>query len=166
MCTRSTPRPGVKFGSERRTNRCPPRGRLPTARFTSAVTNGKFYAFNAQTGAVKWKFATDGERRFEAKGLHGMQPKNQTIADAFDLFLSSSVIASGVVYFGSGDGTFMRSIRPPASCVGNSKPAMFCTPRPHSQMAFCFSEVGIVIFMPWTLRQEKRNGVSMEAKTR
>ncbi|MFL6598494.1 MAG: hypothetical protein ACJ8KF_11130 [Chthoniobacterales bacterium] len=33
---------------------------MPTARFTSAVTNGKFYAFNAQTGAVKWKFATDG----------------------------------------------------------------------------------------------------------
>src|SRR5438874_8855791 len=103
MCTRSMPRPGVKFGSERRTDRCPPRRRLPTARFTSAVTNGKFYAFNAQTGAVKWKFATDGERRFEAKGLHGMQPKNQTIADPFDLFLSSPVIASGVVYFG-GDG--------------------------------------------------------------
>ncbi|MFL6598493.1 MAG: PQQ-binding-like beta-propeller repeat protein [Chthoniobacterales bacterium] len=32
-----------------------------------------------------------------------MQPKNQTIADPFDLFLSSPVIASGVVYFG-GDG--------------------------------------------------------------
>ena len=55
MCTRSMPRPGVKFGSERRTDRCPPRRRLPTARFTSVVTNGKFYAFNAQTGAVKWK---------------------------------------------------------------------------------------------------------------
>jgi hypothetical protein len=48
--------------------------------------DGKFYAFNAQTGAVKWKFATEGERRFEAKGLHGMQPKNQTIADPFDIF--------------------------------------------------------------------------------
>ena len=66
--------------------------------------DGKFYAFNAQTGAVKWKFATNGERRFEAKGLHGMQPKNQTIADAFDIFLSSPVVANGVVYFGSGDG--------------------------------------------------------------
>src|SRR5438045_2471531 len=52
--------------------------------------------------------------------------------------------------------TFMRSIRPPAGCVGNSKPAMFCTPRPRSKMAFCFLEVGIVISMPWTLRQEKR----------
>ena len=66
--------------------------------------DGKFYAFNAQTGALKWKFATDGERRFEAKGLHGMQPKNQTIADPFDIFLSSPVVANGVVYFGSGDG--------------------------------------------------------------
>jgi outer membrane protein assembly factor BamB len=66
--------------------------------------DGKFYALNAQTGAVKWKFATGGERRFEAKGLHGMQPKNQTIADAFDVFLSSPVVANGAVYFGSGDG--------------------------------------------------------------
>src|SRR6478752_4085221 len=66
--------------------------------------DGKFYAFNAQTGALKWKFATDGERRFEAKGLHGMQPKDQTIADPFDIFLSSPVVANGSVYFGSGDG--------------------------------------------------------------
>ena len=66
--------------------------------------DGKFYALDAHTGALKWKFATDGERRFEAKGLHGMQPKNQTIADAFDIFLSSPVIAQDTVYFGSGDG--------------------------------------------------------------
>jgi len=66
--------------------------------------DGKFYAFDAQTGALKWKFATGGERRFEAKGLHGMQPKDQTIADPFDTFLSSPVVANGTVYFGSGDG--------------------------------------------------------------
>jgi outer membrane protein assembly factor BamB len=66
--------------------------------------DGKFYALNAQTGAIKWKFATGGERRFEAKGIHGLEPKNQTIADQFDVFLSSPVIAQGVVYFGSGDG--------------------------------------------------------------
>jgi outer membrane protein assembly factor BamB len=66
--------------------------------------DGKFYALNAQTGAAKWKFATDGERRFEAKGLHGLQPRNQTIADPFDVFLSSPVVANGAVYFGSGDG--------------------------------------------------------------
>jgi eukaryotic-like serine/threonine-protein kinase len=66
--------------------------------------DGKFYAFDAHTGALKWKFKTEGERRFEAKGLHGLQPKNQTIADPFDVFLSSPVVAQGTVYFGSGDG--------------------------------------------------------------
>jgi outer membrane protein assembly factor BamB len=66
--------------------------------------DGKFYALNAQTGAIKWKFATEGERRFEAKGIHGLQPKNQTIADQYDIFLSSPVGVQGAVYFGSGDG--------------------------------------------------------------
>jgi outer membrane protein assembly factor BamB len=66
--------------------------------------DGNFYALNAETGTLKWKFATEGERRFEAKGLHGMQPKNQTIADPFDIYLSSPVVADGIVYFGSGDG--------------------------------------------------------------
>ena len=66
--------------------------------------DGNFYALDASTGELKWKFATEGERRFEAKGLHGMQPKNQTIADPFDIFLSSPVVTNGLVYFGSGDG--------------------------------------------------------------
>jgi outer membrane protein assembly factor BamB len=66
--------------------------------------DGRFYALDARTGATRWRFATGGERRFEAKGLHGMQPKNQTIADPFDVFLSSPVVAEGAVYFGSGDG--------------------------------------------------------------
>ena len=66
--------------------------------------DGKFYALDARTGATRWKFATEGERRFEAKGLHGMQPKNQTMADPFDVFLSSPALAGGAVYFGSGDG--------------------------------------------------------------
>lgn len=66
--------------------------------------DGKFYALNAKTGVPRWKFTTGGERRFEARGLHGMQPRNQTIADAFDIYLSSPVVAQGAVYFGSGDG--------------------------------------------------------------
>lgn len=66
--------------------------------------DGKFYALDTKTGNVKWKFATEGERRFEAKGLHGMQPKMQTIADPFDIYLSSPVVTEGSVYFGSGDG--------------------------------------------------------------
>ncbi len=66
--------------------------------------DGKFYALDAKTGAVRWKFVTGGERRFEARGLHGMKPANQTIPDPFDVFLSSPVLANGVVFFGSGDG--------------------------------------------------------------
>jgi outer membrane protein assembly factor BamB len=66
--------------------------------------DGKLYALNSRTGAVRWKFVTSGERRFEAKGLNGLQPKNQTVADPFDVFLSSPVVVQGVVYFGSGDG--------------------------------------------------------------
>lgn len=70
-----------------------------------ASYDGKLYALDARTGAMRWKFATGGERRFEAKGLHGLQPKNQTIADPFDVYLSSPVVAEGAVYFGSGDGS-------------------------------------------------------------
>lgn len=66
--------------------------------------DGRFYALNARSGAVRWKFTTGGERRFEAKGLHGMTPKTQTFFDPFDVFLSSPVVAEGRVYFGSGDG--------------------------------------------------------------
>lgn len=66
--------------------------------------DGKFYAFDAATGAMQWRFATEGERRFEAKGLHGWQPKTQTFSDAFDVYLSSPVVADGAVFFGSGDG--------------------------------------------------------------
>lgn len=69
-----------------------------------ASYDGKFYALNSKTGAVRWKFATGGERRFEARGLHGMKPASQTIADPYDIYLSSAVLASGVIYFGSGDG--------------------------------------------------------------
>ena len=37
-----------------------------------------------------------------------MQPKNQTIADPFDIFLSSPVVIDSAVYFGSGDGHVYR----------------------------------------------------------
>ena len=70
----------------------------------AASYDGKLHAIDAKTGQSRWKFETGGERRFEAKNLHGMLPKNQTIADAFDVFLSSPVVAAGAVYFGSGDG--------------------------------------------------------------
>jgi outer membrane protein assembly factor BamB len=55
------------------------------------------------SGTQKWRFATKGERRFTAPGIHGAIPRTEMMADPFDVFLSSPAIANGVVYFGSGD---------------------------------------------------------------
>jgi outer membrane protein assembly factor BamB len=66
--------------------------------------DGRLYALDARTGGRRWAFRTQGERAFEAKGLHGMQPASQTFFDPYDVFLSSPAVAGGVVYFGSGDG--------------------------------------------------------------
>jgi outer membrane protein assembly factor BamB len=64
----------------------------------------RLYAVDESSGKLRWKFTTRGERRFEAKGLNGMQPFTQTFADPFDVYLSSPVVGEGAVYFGSGDG--------------------------------------------------------------
>lgn len=62
-----------------------------------------FYAVDAATGQLKWKFKTTGERRFAATHLHGAEPAAETMPDPFDFYLSSPVVSSGSVYFGSGD---------------------------------------------------------------
>ena len=70
-----------------------------------ASTDGVFYALAADTGAVKWRFSTErGERRFEARGIHGSRPRGQNAADPFDIFTSSPAVFENRVYFGSGDG--------------------------------------------------------------
>jgi outer membrane protein assembly factor BamB len=66
--------------------------------------DGYAYAIDAGKGTLRWKFKTGGERRFEAKMLHGNQPANQTFWDPWDMFLSSPVFGQGAVFFGSGDG--------------------------------------------------------------
>ena len=48
-------------------------------------------------------FATEYEREFEAKNLHGY-PSAAQIPDAWDIWISSPAVVSGKVYFGSGDG--------------------------------------------------------------
>ncbi len=65
---------------------------------------GALVALDAATGEVKWVFATEFERKFEAKNLHGLLSAAQTVPDAWDVFTSSPAVANGKVYFGSGDG--------------------------------------------------------------
>lgn len=67
--------------------------------------DGGFYALDAAMGKLRWKFQTGGERRFEAKHLHGVQPLAETMPDPFDCYLSSPVVWNATVYFGSGDGS-------------------------------------------------------------
>jgi outer membrane protein assembly factor BamB len=66
--------------------------------------DGYLYAIDAAKGTLRWKFQSGGERRFEAKGLHGLQPAGQTFWDPWDVFQSSPVIGQGAVFFGGGDG--------------------------------------------------------------
>jgi len=73
-----------------------------TIYFVSSV--GALVAIDGATGKPKWVFATEYEKKFEAKGLHGYPSAAQTIPDAWDLFTSSPAVASGKVFFGSGDG--------------------------------------------------------------
>jgi outer membrane protein assembly factor BamB len=73
-----------------------------TVFFTSR--DGLFYAVDVSTGKDKWTFKTEGERRFTAPGIHGANPRTETMPDPYDVFLSSPAVTGGVVYFGSGDG--------------------------------------------------------------
>lgn len=66
--------------------------------------DGRLHTLDATSGAPLWTFRTQGERRFEARGLHGTQPRTQTIADPYDVYLSSPAVADGMVYVGSSDG--------------------------------------------------------------
>lgn len=66
--------------------------------------DSNLYALDAASGALVWKFATAGERRFSGRHLHGAEPAAEVMPDPFDVFLSSPVVSTGVVYIGSGDG--------------------------------------------------------------
>jgi outer membrane protein assembly factor BamB len=66
--------------------------------------DGNFYALDAASGKPLWKFATQGERRFAGRHLHGAQPASEVMPDPFDVFLSSPTVAADLVYFGGGDG--------------------------------------------------------------
>src|SRR5215468_408077 len=65
--------------------------------------DGYFYAVDL-SGKEKWKFQTNGERRYAGKHLHGAEPAAEMMPDPFDVYLSSPNVVDGTVYFGSGDG--------------------------------------------------------------
>jgi outer membrane protein assembly factor BamB len=88
------------------------KSRLPIAS-SPAVAGGTLFfvssagalgAVDVATGKIKWVYATEYERKFEAKNLHGYPSAAQTIPDAWDIWTSSPAVANGKVYFGSGDG--------------------------------------------------------------
>jgi len=65
--------------------------------------DGNAYALDAASGALRWKFATGGESRMNLAGLYGWAPSREVVPDPWDFFLSSPLVADGMVYFGSGD---------------------------------------------------------------
>ena len=67
-------------------------------------SGGALVALDIATGQPKWVYAIEYERRYEARGVHGLPPAAQTIPDAWDVFTSSPAVANGKVFFGAGDG--------------------------------------------------------------
>ncbi|HXI03873.1 MAG TPA: PQQ-binding-like beta-propeller repeat protein [Candidatus Saccharimonadales bacterium] len=65
---------------------------------------GAIAALAVADGKPRWVYATEFERKYEAKGLHGYPYAAQTIPDGWDLFISSPAVSGGRVFFGSGDG--------------------------------------------------------------
>jgi len=128
--------------------------------------DGNFYALEAKSGATRWKFATGGERRFEAKNLHGMLPKNQTIADPFDVFLSSPVVAGGSVFFGSGDGNVYSLDAASGALNWKFETATWCTLRRRSPTGSCTSGAGIAISTRSTPAPAFRSGAFTAARIR
>ncbi len=74
------------------------------AAYTFGSYDGNFYAVDAKSGELRWKFASEGERRFTGRRLHGSDPAGESMPDPFDVYLSSPTIDADTVYVGSGDG--------------------------------------------------------------
>jgi len=68
--------------------------------------DGNLYALDIHTGRQKWYFYGGPEKQFTTYGIHGIQPKNQLMADPWDMYLSSPTVVNNKVLFGSGNGKF------------------------------------------------------------
>ena len=162
--TRLTRKAVVKFGNALPAVRCLAHQRSPMESSTSAVTMGNSTP-RREEWSVKWKFRTDGERRFEAKGLNGFLPKTQTIADPFDIFLSSPVVAQARFTLEVATEMYMRSTSSRGSNAGNSRPAMSFTLHRPLPMAFVFFGSWDSYFYAVDAATGKENGAFTVAKT-
>jgi outer membrane protein assembly factor BamB len=68
--------------------------------------DGNLYALDAKTGQKKWNYSGGPEKQYTNHGIHGLQPKNEMMADPWDMYLSSPAIYKNKVFFGSGNGKF------------------------------------------------------------
>jgi outer membrane protein assembly factor BamB len=68
--------------------------------------DGFVYCLDQESGKEIWKFKTAGEKVFSAPGIHGMPEKDRALDDPWDIFLSSPVVADGMLYIGCGEGMF------------------------------------------------------------
>jgi len=66
--------------------------------------DGSFYALDAASGRLVWRFRTTGERRWRARNLDGMTPRDEIHEDPWDFFQSSPAIVDGALFFGTGEG--------------------------------------------------------------
>ena len=71
----------------------------------------RFYAINTNTGKEIWHFETDGESLRTGKGLNGSTPKDLTMTDTWDFYLSSPVIVDTIAYFGSGANVYAINLK-------------------------------------------------------
>jgi eukaryotic-like serine/threonine-protein kinase len=65
--------------------------------------DGNYYCLASESGREIWRFKTSGERWPGGKGYFGWKPDSLQMDDPWDYFLSSPVVANGIIYFGSGD---------------------------------------------------------------
>lgn len=68
--------------------------------------DGCLYCLEEKTGRELWKFTSAGEKVFSAPGIHGVPEKDRTLDDPWEMYLSSPVVAEGLVFFGTGSGMF------------------------------------------------------------
>ena len=93
-------------------------------------------------------------------------PRTEMMPDPFDVFLSSPVVAGGIVYFGSGDHNVYALDARTGALAGSSRPATSFTLRRRSPTASSTSAAGTAISTRSTRPPAHSSGNSRRATTR